>query len=93
MVAICAQCLAEIEDMNQVLRKDTYFIESDKGGTYAHPAINIRSMAHKQFKEAAAQLGLSPAARHRLTGALGNGAEAAGGPADFDAEHGGSDSA
>lgn len=93
LLEICAQAMAEIAMMNGVLKSEGYFLDGQEGGSYKHPALDIRSMAHKQFKEAATQLGLSPASRFRLVGALGNSEQPAGGPADFDAEHGGSDSA
>ena len=94
LLAICAQAMAEIAMCNQTLASEGYFMTSDKtGGDYKHPALDVRSMAHKQFKEAATQLGLSPASRFRLVGVLGNTEQPAGGPADFDAEHGGTESA
>lgn len=89
LLAICAQALHEIAMCNQILRSEGYFTTSQKtGGDFKHPALDVRSMAHKQFKEAATQLGLSPAARFRLVGALGNDQPTAGGPAEFDAQHG-----
>lgn len=90
VLAQCAQAMAEIAQSNVQLACNGYTYQGPQG-EMPSPWIRIRALAHKEFQVASAKLGLSPADRHRMTGALAT-QEQAGGPADFDKEHG-SDSA
>jgi len=90
VLAQCAQAMAEIARSNVELARNGYTYQGPQG-EMPSPWIRIRTLAHKEFQVASAKLGLSPADRHRMTGALAA-QEQPGGPADFDKEHG-SDSA
>jgi len=90
VLAQCAQAMAEIAQSNVQLSNNGYTYQGPQG-EMPSPWMRIRALAHKEFQVASAKLGLSPADRHRMTGALAA-QEQPGGPADFDKEHG-SDSA
>lgn len=87
VLAQCAQAMSEIARSNVELARNGYTYQGPQG-EMPSPWMRIRALAHKEFQVASAKLGLSPADRHRMTGALAA-QEQAGGPADFDKEHGG----
>lgn len=86
VLAQCAQAMAEIAQSNVQLARNGYTYQGPQG-EMPSPWMRIRALAHKEFQVASAKLGLSPADRHRMTGALAA-QEQPGGPADFDKEHG-----
>jgi P27 family predicted phage terminase small subunit len=86
ILAQCAQAMSEIARSNVQLSSNGYTYQGPQG-EMPSPWMRIRALAHKEFQVASVKLGLSPADRHRMTGALAA-QEQAGGPADFDKEHG-----
>lgn len=90
VVAHAAVALYEIALATLQLENNGYVAEKQQGETLS-PWVHVRRLALKEYQIASAKLGLSPADRHRLVGAIAA-QEQSGGPSDFDKEHG-SDSA
>ena len=86
LVGQAATALYEIFLSNVELITNGYVTEKQQGPTTS-PWIQVRKLAHAEFRAAAQKLGLSPADRHRMVGAAQAG-ELVGGPSDFDKEHG-----
>lgn len=82
ILAECAQALSEIEMCNAELRVNKYTYAGPQG-EMTSPYIGIREKAYKRFESSCKALGLSPADRHRMTGALAA-KEESGGPSEFD---------
>lgn len=88
VLAECAQAMAEIEMVNASLSKmDDYMVMGSQGPAI-HPMVRVRELAYSRFERAAKALGITPADRARLRGALKPAEEEAGGPAAFDADGG-----
>ena len=73
VVAMAAQRMAEIEELSAVLAKEglTYETETASGSMMvrAHPAVGQRNEAMRHLQSLLSELGLTPAARSRVTAA------------------------
>jgi len=82
LLAICAQSMAEIAEANVKIANESPVSDGPQGPVMS-PWVRFRALAHKEMKDAAAKLGLSPADRHRLAGSLNAPPAEAPGGSDF----------